>query len=52
LSSAARFRRGWSLIGDVAADNEYQAREDKAAGRPVWQKIDNIAGKRQWKASV
>jgi hypothetical protein len=40
------------LIGDVAPDNEYQTREDKAAGRPVRQKIDNMTGERQWKATA
>jgi hypothetical protein len=46
------FPQGLVLIGDVAPDNEYQTREDKAAGRPVRQKIDNVTGKRQWKATV
>jgi hypothetical protein len=43
------FPQGLVLIGDVAPDNEYQTCEDKAAGRPVRQKIDNVTGKRQWK---
>jgi len=46
------FPQGLVLIGDVAPDNEYQSREDKAAGRPVRQKIDPVTGKRQWKATV
>ncbi|MGH4010746.1 MAG: hypothetical protein ACRDTH_21740 [Pseudonocardiaceae bacterium] len=46
------FPQGLVLIGDVAPDNEYQTREDKAAGRPVRQKIDQITGQRQWKATV
>jgi hypothetical protein len=46
------FPRGLVLIGDVVADNEYQTREDKAAGRPVRQKLDQVTGKRQWKATV
>jgi hypothetical protein len=46
------FPQGLVLIGDVAPDNEYQTREDKAAGRPVRQKIDNVTGKRQWKATI
>jgi hypothetical protein len=46
------FPQGLVLIGDVAPDNEYQTREDKAAGRPTRQKIDNDTGKRQWKATV
>lgn len=43
------FPQGLVLIGDVAPDNEYQTREDKAAGRPVRQKIDQVTGKRHWK---
>lgn len=46
------FPQGLVLIGDVTPDNEYQTREDKAAGRPVRQKIDPVTGKRQWKATV
>ena len=34
------FPQGLVLIGDVTPDNEYQTREDKAAGRPVRQKVD------------
>jgi hypothetical protein len=46
------FSQGLVLIGEVAPDNEYQTREDRAAGRPVRQKIDQVTGRRQWKASV
>jgi hypothetical protein len=46
------FPQGLVLIGDVTPDNEYQTREDKAAGRPVRQKVDPVTGKRQWKATV
>jgi hypothetical protein len=46
------FPQGLVLIGDVTPDNEYQTRDDKAAGRPVRQKTDNTTGKRQWKATV
>jgi hypothetical protein len=46
------FPQGLVLIGDVAPDNEYQTREEKASGRPVRQKLDEITGKRQWKATV
>ncbi|MBV9163603.1 MAG: hypothetical protein JO281_19095 [Pseudonocardiales bacterium] len=46
------FPQGLVLIGDVAPDNEYQTREDKAAGRPVRQKTDQATGKRQWKATI
>ena len=34
------FPQGLVLIGDVAPDNEYQTREERAVGRPVRQKID------------
>jgi hypothetical protein len=46
------FPKGLVLVGEVAPDNEYQTREDKAAGRPVRQKIDPVTGQRQWKAAV
>jgi len=46
------FPQGLVLIGDVTPDNEYQTREDKAAGRPVRQKTDQLTGRRQWKATV
>ncbi len=46
------FPQGLVLIGDVAPDDEYQTREDKAAGRLVRQKLDQVTGKRQWKATV
>ena len=46
------FPQGLVLIGDVTPDNEYQTREDKAAGRPVRQKVDQLTGRRQWKATV
>jgi hypothetical protein len=46
------FPQGLVLVGEIAPDNEYQTREDRAAGRPVRQKIDQITGKRQWKATV
>jgi hypothetical protein len=46
------FCQGLVLVGEIAPDNEYQTREDKAAGRPVRQKIDEVTGKRQWKGTV
>lgn len=46
------FPQGLVLVGEIAPDNEYQTREDKAAGRPVRQRIDEFSGKRQWKATV
>ncbi len=46
------FPQGLVLIGEVTPDNEHQTREDRAAGRPVRQKIDQETGERQWKATV
>jgi hypothetical protein len=46
------FPQGLVLVGEVSPDNEYQSREDKAAGRPARQRVDEITGKRQWKATV
>ena len=46
------FPQGLVLMGEVAPDTEYQSREDRAAGRPVRQRIDELAGRRQWKATV
>lgn len=46
------FPQGLVLMGELAADTEYQSREEKASGRPIRQKLDELTGKRQWKASV
>lgn len=46
------FPQGLVLMGELAPDNEYQSREDRAAGRPVRQKIDEVTGKRQWKGTM
>lgn len=46
------FPQGLVLLGEVAPDNEYQSREDRSAGRPVRQRVDELTGKRQWKATV
>ena len=46
------FPQGLVLVGEISPDTEYQTREDKAAGRPVRQRIDEVTGKRQWKATV
>jgi hypothetical protein len=46
------FPQGLVMVGDVAPDNEYQSREDRAAARPVRQRIDEATGKRQWKVAV
>jgi hypothetical protein len=46
------FPQGLVLVGEVAPDNEYQSREDRAAGRPARQRVDEATGKRQWKATV
>ena len=46
------FAQGLVMVGEVAPDNEYQSREDKAAGRPARQRVDEVTGKRQWKVTV
>jgi hypothetical protein len=46
------FPQGLVMVGEVAPDNEYQSREDRAANRPVRQRIDEMTGKRQWKVTV
>jgi hypothetical protein len=46
------FPQGLVMVGGVAPDNEYQSREDRAAGRPARQRVDEATGKRQWKATV
>jgi len=52
IEFADAFPQGLVLMGEVAPDNEYQSREDRAAGRPVRQRVDEASGKRQWKATV
>jgi hypothetical protein len=52
IEFASAFPQGLVLVGEVGPDNEYQSREDKAAGRPVRQRMDEVTGKRQWKATV
>jgi len=46
------FPHGLVMVGEVMPDTEYQTREEKAAGRPVRQRVDEVTGKRQWKVSV
>jgi hypothetical protein len=46
------FPQGLVMVGEVSPNNEYQSREDKAAGRQVRQRIDEVTGKRQWKVTV
>jgi hypothetical protein len=46
------FPQGLVLMGELSPDNEYQSREDRAAGRPVRQRVDEVTGKRQWKGTV
>jgi hypothetical protein len=46
------FTQGLVMVGEVSPDNEYQSREDRAAGRPTRQRVDEITGKRQWKVTV
>ncbi|MEU3620987.1 hypothetical protein BS329_11595 [Amycolatopsis coloradensis] len=49
ISHDEAFPLGLVMVGEVSADNEYQSREDRAAGRPVRQRVDEVSGKRQWK---
>ncbi|MGW7537543.1 hypothetical protein [Amycolatopsis sp. NPDC054798] len=46
------FPQGLVMVGEVSPDNEYQSREDRAAGRPARQRVDESTGKRQWKVTV
>jgi hypothetical protein len=52
IEFAEAFPQGLVLMGELAPDNEYQSREDRAAGRPVRQRVDEVTGKRQWKGTV
>ncbi|MFL6124964.1 hypothetical protein [Actinophytocola sp.] len=52
IEFADAFPQGLVLMGEVAPDTEYQSREDRASGRPVRQRVDDLTGKRQWKATV
>jgi len=52
IEFADAFPQGLVLMGEIAPDNEYQSREDRAAGRPVRQRVDEATGKRQWTATV
>jgi hypothetical protein len=52
IEFAAAFPQGLVLLGEVAPDTEFQSREDRTKGRPVRQRVDEITGKRQWKATV
>lgn len=52
INFADAFPQGLVLVGEVAPDTEYQSREDRASGRPVRQRVDDVTGKRQWKATV
>ncbi|MGX7825625.1 hypothetical protein ACTG9Q_11085 [Actinokineospora sp. 24-640] len=46
------FPNGLVMTGVVMPDNEYQTREERAAGRPVRQRVDESTALRQWKAIV
>jgi hypothetical protein len=46
------FPQGLVMVGEVSPDTEYQSREDRAAGRPTRQRVDETTGKRQWKVTV
>jgi hypothetical protein len=46
------FPQGLVTVGDVMPDAEYQARDERAAGRSVRQRVDEATGKRQSKVTV
>jgi len=46
------FPQGLVMVGEVMPDTEYQTRDERAAGRPVRQRMDETTGKRQWKVTV
>jgi hypothetical protein len=46
------FPQGLVMVGEVTPDTEYQSREDRASGRPARQRVDEVTGRRQWKATV
>ncbi|HEU5476133.1 MAG TPA: hypothetical protein VFV67_36365 [Actinophytocola sp.] len=52
IEFADAFPQGLVLMGEMAPDTEYQSREDRASGRPVRQRVDEVTGKRQWKGTV
>lgn len=52
IEFADAFPQGLVLVGEVSPDNEYQSREDRAAGRAVRQRMDEVTGLRQWKGTV
>jgi hypothetical protein len=52
IEFADAFPQGLVMVGEITPDTEFQTREDKAAGRPIRQRVDELSGKRQWKATV
>lgn len=46
------FPQGLVMVGEVMPDTEYQTRDERAAGRPVRQRMDEATGMRQWKVTV
>ncbi|WP_328603100.1 hypothetical protein OG943_23745 [Amycolatopsis sp. NBC_00345] len=46
------FAQDLVMVGEVSPDNEYQSREDRAAGRPARQQVDEATGKQRWKVTV
>ena len=45
------FPKGLVLVGELGPDTEYQSREDRAAGKPVRQRVNEATGLRQWKGT-
>lgn len=46
------FPRGLLMVGEISPDVEYQSQEDRARGREQRQRVDEMTGKRQWRATV
>lgn len=46
------FPRGLVMVGEIEPDLEYMSPEDRARGREQRQRVDEVSGLRQWKATV
>nr|WP_239000816.1 hypothetical protein [Jiangella asiatica] len=40
------------MVGEIEPDLEYQSQDDRARGREQRQRVDEVTGLRQWKATV
>lgn len=46
------FPKGLVLVGGIEPDFEYQSQDDRSRGREQRQRVDEVTGKRRWKATV